>query len=293
MELTQLKYFYAVAENLHVTKTAEQLHIAQPALTQSIRRLETELGYPLFAAKGRNIVLTECGKYLKEQLAPILEQLDRLPHEMETLAALERETIHINVNAASAVVTECIIEYRRRNRNVNFKVVQNDSEKMPYDIDINTELHYKGKNSTSCIFTERIFLAVPAVGKYAGRRMIHLPEVSGEEFISLAGVKNLRTICDKFCREAGFSPKIVFESDNQSAVKNLIAAGVGVGFWPEFTWGAMDSPDVNLLEIINPECKRDIIIACNENKEDTREVKNFYDFITNYFEKLFTARTGR
>ena len=85
----------------------------------------------------------------------------------------------------------------------------------------------------------------------------------------------------------------MFESDNLSAVKNLIAAGVGVGFWPEFTWGAMDSPDVNLLEIINPECKRDIIIACNENKEDTREVKNFYDFITNYFEKLFTARTGR
>ena len=72
MELTQLKYFYAVAENLHVTKTAEQLHIAQPALTQSIRRLENELGYPLFAAKGRNIILTEYGRYLKEQLAPLL-----------------------------------------------------------------------------------------------------------------------------------------------------------------------------------------------------------------------------
>ena len=79
MELTQLKYFYAVAENLHVTKTAEQLHIAQPALTQSVRRLEHELGHPLFAAKGRNIVLTEYGKYLKEQLAPILERLDTLP----------------------------------------------------------------------------------------------------------------------------------------------------------------------------------------------------------------------
>ena len=67
MELTQLKYFYAVAKNLHVTKTAEQLHIAQPALTQAVRRLEKELGHPLFASKGRNIVLTEYGKYLKEQ----------------------------------------------------------------------------------------------------------------------------------------------------------------------------------------------------------------------------------
>ncbi len=294
MELTQLKYFYAVAKNLHVTKTAEQLHIAQPALTQAVRRLEKELGHPLFASKGRNIVLTEYGKYLKEQLAPILEKLDLLPHELEMLAALERETIHINVGAASAVVTECIIQYRKQNRNVNFKVVQSDSEGMPYDIDISTELRHKGKNSATRIFTEQIFLAVPAVGKYAGRRVMALSEVSDEEFVSLAGVKNLRTICDKFCREAGFSPRIVFESDNQSAVKNLIAAGVGVGFWPEYTWGVMDSPDVNLIGITDPECKRDIVITYNENKEDTREVKGFYEFITEYFEKLFhTPRVMR
>ena len=294
MELTQLKYFYAVAENLHVTRTAEQLHIAKPALTQSIRRLENELGYPLFAAKGRNIILTEYGRYLKEQLAPLLCQLDSLPHELETLAALERETVHINLNAASTVMTECIIQYRKQNRNVNFRIVQNDSEKMPYDIDIGTELCHKGENGTSRIFTERIYLAVPAVGRYAGHRIIGLSEVSEEEFISLAGVKHFRTICDKFCREAGFSPKIVFESDNQNAVKNLIAAGAGIGFWPEYTWGEMDSPDVNLLGISSPECKRDIVITYHENKEDTREVKSFYDFIIGYFERLFKLpRDGR
>ena len=88
MELTQLKYFYAVAENLHVTKTAEQLHIAQPALTQSIRRLETELGYPLFAAKGRNIVTgtpinfeitsTEVYWAIKEHIDMILQGVKEL-----------------------------------------------------------------------------------------------------------------------------------------------------------------------------------------------------------------------
>ena len=58
MELLQLEYFYAVAQNQHMTRTAEQLHIAQPSLTQSIRRLEKELGVPLFYRSGRNIALT-------------------------------------------------------------------------------------------------------------------------------------------------------------------------------------------------------------------------------------------
>ena len=56
----------------------------------------------------------------------------------------------------------------------------------------------------------------------------------------------------------------------------------------------MDSPDVNLIGITDPECKRDIVITYNENKEDTREVKGFYEFITEYFEKLFhTPRVMR
>ena len=73
MELLQLEYFYAVAKTQHVTHTAEQLHIAQPALTQSIHRLEKELGVPLFHRNGRNIALTEYGVYLRDALKPILE----------------------------------------------------------------------------------------------------------------------------------------------------------------------------------------------------------------------------
>ena len=76
MELTQIRYFLEVAESQHITKSAQKLHIAQPALSQSIHRLEKELRVPLFVSKGRNIVLTEYGKYLKQKLAPVLTELD-------------------------------------------------------------------------------------------------------------------------------------------------------------------------------------------------------------------------
>ena len=61
MELTQLRYFLKVAELQHITRASEELHIAQPALTQTIHKLEKELEVPLFGIKGRNIVLT--GKF--------------------------------------------------------------------------------------------------------------------------------------------------------------------------------------------------------------------------------------
>ena len=71
MDLLKLRYFYAVAEFEHVTKAAEKLHIAQPAITKTIKLLESELGVPLFIRVGRNVKLTEYGELLKRKLAVI------------------------------------------------------------------------------------------------------------------------------------------------------------------------------------------------------------------------------
>ena len=76
MELTQLKYFCEVAESQHVTRSAQKLHIAQPALSQTIHRLEGELGVKLFVNKGRGIVLTQCGRRLHDRVRPLLETLE-------------------------------------------------------------------------------------------------------------------------------------------------------------------------------------------------------------------------
>lgn len=62
MDLLQLRYFIAVAETEHVTHAAESLNVAQPALTKTIKKLETEIGFPLFERKGRGITLSKCGQ---------------------------------------------------------------------------------------------------------------------------------------------------------------------------------------------------------------------------------------
>ena len=79
---------------------------------------------------------------------------------------------------------------------------------------------------------------------------------------------------------------------NPSAVKNMIAANMGIGFWPEFTWGSAEGENVRLLKIEEPVCRRDIIINYNRNKTDHHNVVEFYEFLTTFFQERKRFRPG-
>lgn len=285
MELHQLRYFLEAAKTQHITKSAETLHISQPSLTKAIHRLEEELQVPLFVPRGRNIVLTEYGKYLQKKAEPLMEKLEQLPEQMQTMARLEEETIHLNVLAASSIVIDAIIAYKRKHKHINFQFLQNEESEL-YDIGITTRLFYQipeNRQDFESVYAEQIYLAVPSGHPLAKKDKISLTEARQEDFISLMGSRQLRQICDQFCSHAGFSPKIIFESDNPAAVKNMIAANMGIGFWPEFTWGRLDNNQVKLLPITEPLCQRVIVIDYRKNKANSKEVEKFYGFLNSYF----------
>lgn len=293
MELSQIYYFLDVAKTEHMTKSAENLHIAQPSLTKSIHKLEDELGVPLFVQRGRNIVLTEYGRYLSNKLSPIADSLGSVKDEINALANIEERTVRINVLAASTLVTEAIILYQKNRPDVHFKLTQED-ENRSFDIQITTAAEPTASRlcSRSCDIEEQIFLAVPLNSVYAERQSVRLSEVRDQGFVSLIGSKKLRAICDGFCRSAGFEPKIIFESDNPVAVRNMIAANIGIGFWPEISWGTKYRNNIKLVGVSEPECKRDIIIQQYSNKVREDTVSDFFDFLYEYFTKRIKPRSS-
>lgn len=284
MELTQIEYFLEVARSEHMTKSAERLHIAQPALSQAIRRLESELGVPLFEKRGRNIVLTEYGKELKSQLEPVKARLDALPDLMQKMKDIKSETICLNVLAASTIITDAVMEYEASHSNIKFKLIQAEQSEAS-DIEISTTQSYKGENENSFAILEKIFLAVPNNDEYCAKNSISLASIQNEQFISLMGSKQFRYICDSICHRAGINPKIVFESDSPTAVKNMISVNLGVGFWPEFTWGRVDNERVKLLEIEAENCERDIVFTCNKASYENENIREFFKFLKNYCER--------
>ena len=280
MELTNLRYFYCVAQIEHITKASEKLHIAQPALSKSIKSLETELGVKLFYRIGRQIKLTDYGKFLKEKLKPILEELNSLQDEIENLANTNKNQICLNVLAASTVITNIITKFKQENPQVVFKISQQKNE-LNNNIIINTTSKddvKKIKTDKFDIIEEEIFIAVPIDSEIAKKDEVDLTELKSQNFIALLGSKQFRPLCDTFCAMSGFHPKITFESDSVIAIKNLISAGIGIAFWPKFSWGEIDKKHIKLLKIKNPVCKREIVISQTQI-EQSEIVKKFYNYL--------------
>lgn len=284
LELQQLKYFLEVARSQHMTRSAERLHIAQPSLSQSIKRLEWELGVALFASRGRNIALTEQGVFLRDRLEPILEQLDALPDQLRALNDPERTTLRLHVTAASTVVSEAIIAYRREHDKLNFQFLQGD-ETSQFDLRVEGRSAVSPTPEGAFRIDEPIYLVVPDAPRFTNLARVNLADFRSAKFICLFAQRQFRLDCDRLCAEAGFVPRIAFESDSPETVRNMIAAHMGVGFWPAFTWGELRGEGMKLLEIEKPACSRSIVIQHGSGRTDNRVVNQFYDFLCEWFSK--------
>lgn len=316
MELQQLKYFHVVAQSEHMTRSAQQLHIAQPALSQSIHRLENELGCQLFERNGRNIRLTPVGRFLDEQVSPLLGRLDTIVDDIHGFSEEERRTVRLDIRAASGMVVEAIACFSSAHPTTRFEVRQHEDDPS-CDLRISTRTaqpisvlrsttpastqHPRPSTSTSrspaphaqhaaspvpappttsAVFTEHILLAVPQKG-FPGVSSVSLADLTDERFVCLTKLIRFRAICDELCHAHGFTPTIGCESDNPSVVKKMIGLGLGVGFWPEFSWGSLDDSRARSLTIADEGFARDLVVElCQDDPKP--DARRFFEFLTDF-----------
>lgn len=286
MELLQLRYFLAVAESEHMTNTAKQLHIAQPALTQSIHRLEQELGVSLFERAGRGIRLSPAGAYVRDRVKPAMETLENVARDVQLFQQGEQGVVRVGVHAASGVAIDGIAAYSELNPHVSFEITQDERERHR-DV-IVTTITPRGsstvENAVEKIpFSERIGIAVPASSTLGDTAS--LADFANDRFIALAGSRRFREVCDTFCARRAFTPHIAFESDNPLVVKKMIGLGLGVGFWPDHSWGDLDPKSCRLVHLREPEFTRDVIVAKTSRCTPDSEAQRFYEFLLDYVAK--------
>jgi DNA-binding transcriptional LysR family regulator len=270
MDLRQLSYFVAVAEEGQFTRASIRVSVAQPAVSAQIRRLERELGEPLFHRDQRSVRLTVAGEAL-------------LPHARAALAAAEegRDTIaslrgvlhgRLRVGVAGPVdrrFAETLGDFHRAHPAVEIAFTQQHNEpllKAVANCDVDAAIVGAGvqplppRVRTRVVATEPLVLAVHRGDPLSSRKTIALARLRGQPMITLAHGSGLRTVLENACRDAGFVPRIAAETGELGSLVELAAEGLGVAVVPS---SAADRGDVAVLKITRPRLQRRTALAWN------------------------------
>lgn len=292
MELLQLKYFQTVARIEHMTKAAEELSIAQPSLSQTIKRLEDEIGVPLFDRKGRRIKLNRYGKIFLEKAEIAFSILQEGKQEVIDLAKLNEESISIAV-MRTPIVPELLSSFRKQHPFVRFRVkqisrttIQHQLENGEIDLCITPYKLEQGKPLHSrLLMNDEIYLVVPKTHPLASRKSVDLHDIAHEPFVLKANGA-FRETTDTYCQMAGFQPDIAFEVDDSLSIRGLVSEGLGVAFFSSLTLRTVKDSSIVPLRISHPHCSRTISLVWNEERYHSAIVSDFYTFILHYFQQL-------
>lgn len=289
MELYQLEQFKTAAELSHITKAAELLSISQPALSKNIRALEKELGYPLFDHIGKHVQLNENGKILLRHVNDIFASIAGAKRELEDYNGRRSASISLCVKAASKLIPDILQNYNRRRPDVRFSLSQFSlptEGSSQFDFTIEASLTPAAGPDSCTLLQEDLLLALPSGHRLAGGRDVDLSDLKDEPFISLQKGMGLSDIMNYYCGLCGFTPNIVFESDNAPTMRNLIHLGLGIAFIPKLTWPGLEDDTIRLLPIRGLNCRRYINLRWNSGRYLPAAALDFKEYLIQYFREL-------
>ncbi len=245
MELTDLRYFVAVADHLHFAKAAATLGITQPPLSRRIQHLEKELGTPLFwRAHKWKVSLTKAGETLLPEARRILRQADFAAHLTHAVGC--GETGRLALGAISAMLNkngflDSVLEMRRRFPDVRLEVQDSTSANLPELLQNRTldavflrspaEVFLDDEFHREEICRDELVVALPCHHRLAQAPELPVQALAGESFIMVPERTSpvfRRFLINFLAEKGGFSPEIVSETNQSYTALRLTAAGLGI-----------------------------------------------------------------
>ncbi|MGN7355771.1 LysR family transcriptional regulator [Paenibacillus sp. SAF-054] len=293
MELRQLQYFLKVAQKEHVTQAAEELHVAQSAVSRQIHQLEEELGVQLFMQKGRNLQLTPVGQLFCKRVDSILKDLDKAVLEVHEFLDPEQGEIRIGFPHSLGIhlIPSVVAEFKRRYPNVKFRFKQGMFPSLIRDV-ISAEVDlafispFPEKHEQvegEIMLTEELFAILPPNHPLAGEESITLNQLKEDKFVLFSKGYSLRPIVWHACLEAGFTPKIAFEGEETDTIRGLVAAGMGVSILPEMALFQTNPLQPARVRISEPKVTRTIGLIHRSDDKLPRVAQAFRSFLLSYF----------
>lgn len=274
MELRHLRYFVAVAEELHFARAAERLHLAQQPLSVQIKQLEEELGVTLFRRTTRKVALTDAGRAL---LTEVYAALTHLHLGIEAARRAERGEIgslvigYVSI-ALYNVVPGAVRLFRERFPDVQVTLREMCSPDLEerllegaFDVGLVVKGMHVSELAYETVLCEQAMVALPKNHPLGRQAQIPLHALASEAFVMYERTQLVHKQVIALCLEAGFSPTIIQEAASEQAVIGLVAAGVGVALVSACLSG-LRTDEVTYRPLIEPAVSVEYAAAWKQGK---------------------------
>lgn len=291
MDIRQLRYFVQIAEAGSLSRAAEQLHLAQPALSQALRQLEAELGVELVTRHARGVVPNEVGLLLVEHARALLAELGRtrelIKHHAKNPAGEVR--IGLPASVARGLTPALVRASRKRYPEISLKVVEQMSGYLSewmqlgrLDLAVIFDpklLHMATSVRVQPILTEELPLIAPATAEFRGRRSIRFDTLGRYPMAHLARPQAIRVLLESTAHQRDVTLDFALDVDSLSGIVALVAEGF-VTVLPRFAVGKeLAAGELYAIPIVAPPLRWKVYVATAERGTRSRAVRAIHGLL--------------
>lgn len=238
VELRHLASFAAVVRHGGFTRAAEALHLAQPAVSEHVRRLEAELGTSLLARTTRRVTLTRAGELVLRRAERVFDEVEGARADVAGLAGVLAGRVRIGAIQALEPLDlpRALARFARRYPGVELSLTSGRTAAFVADLladRIDLALSpipaaLPDRLTATSLFDEELVLITPTGHPSAGRDGLGLADLADDPFVCLPADSGLRARLDRVCADAGVRPSVPFECNGLVRIRELVAHGLGV-----------------------------------------------------------------
>ena len=285
MDLRQLKVFAEVARQGSFTRAAERLHVAQPAVSIAIRKLEEDLDLTLLNRQDKQVTLTAEGETLLGHARRIIEELAAAEAEMAELRGLEKGEVRIGIPPmmSSYFFPLIIREFRQRYPDLRLSVngegaasIQRLISRGEIDMGVIAGHRVPEGLEFQHFLREEIVACVPADHPLAGAGAVSLADFLREPLIFFKQGYYMRELMDELVAQGSLQPQVVFETNLFSLVRSLVKEKLGISTFLRMV--VTGDPELAVVSF-DPPLHLDLVIAWKANRYLSRANRAFIDFL--------------
>lgn len=280
MEILQLRYFCSAAKSENFSKTAAEFTVPQSTISQTIKKLENELGISLFDRRGNRVFLNDNGRMFYNTVSRGLTEIDYACNTLREVADGNIGSVSILIKTDRRFIAECIAKYKEKYPNIRFTIHhRKPSEPCHFDMIIDDREIVYPDMERHLLMRESLLVGIHGDNPLANQNTLTFNDIVDEPFISMPSGSSLHRILNGIFKKNGKSPKIDIFCDDPYFIRKYIELKLGIAIWPTISWLETDHKNIKLIPLEGEKLYREIFLFTENSDFMTVAAKGFAEYL--------------